>query len=640
MRRRRRRIRSPFIDRRSELDAAARGKPAIAPKARAKQTRARNPAATPDDGGQQLFLQYGEEAAALLAGITDGEDSHNAIVALAGRLAWQDVPPETVVELCLRAAQQRPNDERDAGWHALIHGEIQRNVEGEYAKHAGRQAEEQRVLALVPAIARERASPESNRGNGSSPPALPSPPSGGGAGGGGGGSGGGPRPGPGPGTGPGSGPTQKPQGFMRYRRPTNECNADNVAIALRQLPALIGCVAYDEFSLRLMLQAPLPGDSKFTAPRPWADVDAIRLQTFLQRHAGMNRISLTNCHNGAALVGYERSYHPVRDSLKSLRWDGTKRLDTWAHVYLGAENTEYTRTAPRMWLISMVARVFEPGCQCDYMLVLEGKQRRLKSSVFRTLAGDAWFSDESLNLRHDLRAANQHLPGNWIIEIAELQSFKGAALETVKTFITQREAKYLRRYARAESFEKRQCVLGATTNEHVYLYDPTGNARFWPLKVLVTGPIDIRRLKADRDQLLAEAVVRYRDDEHWWPDPELEDRLFVPEQDARYDADSWTQFVLPYLDGLINNNKPAQEYWDKCIATGRRAPTPERPVARTTSGEVYRTALKDPNDPFHPELAPVDFDRTAQLKVRDILTKAGWQVTGKSNGSWVWEYPH
>jgi predicted P-loop ATPase len=235
-----------------------------------------------------------------------------------------------------------------------------------------------------------------------------------------------------------------------------------------------------------------------------------------------------------------------------------------------------------------------------------------------------------------MRGVSQHLAGKWIIEIGELESFKGATLGIVRSFLTRRYEEYLRRFAHTESVEPRQCIFGGTTNEQVYLHDEAGNRRDWPVK---TGVIDIDALRANRDQLWAEAVVRYRNREPHWPDRALEKQLFKPEQDARFDHDSWTEFVLPYLKELIEVAEAEQKDWDDCKKRGVPPAQSDRPRAETSLGEVYRKTLGDPTHPYHPGLPAVGFDRKAQLKVRAILTRAGWHVTRKSHGSWRWEYP-
>ena len=75
-----------------------------------------------------------------------------------------------------------------------------------------------------------------------------------------------------------------------------------------------------------------------------------------------------------AVTSAERLYHPVRDYLESLVWDGVPRLDTLLIDYLGADDTPYVRAATRKTLTAGVARIYEPGVKFDSILVLNGPQ--------------------------------------------------------------------------------------------------------------------------------------------------------------------------------------------------------------------------------------------------------------------------
>ncbi len=78
------------------------------------------------------------------------------------------------------------------------------------------------------------------------------------------------------------------------------------------------------------------------------------------------------------------------------------------------------------------------------MLILEGLQGTLKSQVCVALCGP-WVSDQSLDIRHDARAASQHLRNKWLVEVSELAFFRQADVETLKAFITRTYERYLPR---------------------------------------------------------------------------------------------------------------------------------------------------------------------------------------------------
>ena len=198
------------------------------------------------------------------------------------------------------------------------------------------------------------------------------------------------------------------------------------------------------------------------------------------------------------------------------------------HEYLGAPDDEYHKAVGKMFLISMVARVMKPGCKVDYMLILEGPQGQLKSTVCRILAGDDYFSDTLPRLKHgDEVRLSMHLRGKWLIEIAELSTFNKAEAADLKAFLTRQDEQFTAKFAHTEAKEPRQCVFIGTTNQDYYLRDETGDRRSWPV---VGGAFKIDDLRRDRDQLFAEAVADYRAGTHWWPDPKFEAAVIKPQQ--------------------------------------------------------------------------------------------------------------
>ena len=318
----------------------------------------------------------------------------------------------------------------------------------------------------------------------------------------------------------------------------------NVMIALRADPALRDCIARDEMFCGVMLMEPIPKtDEPAFEPRPFNDDDATALQEYLQGE-GLRRISKDTVHQAIGLRGRECAFHPVRDYLDSLKWDGKSRLDTWLTTYLDAELTSYTRVIGRKFLISMVARIMEPGCKADHMLVLEGPQGELKSTACAVLAGP-WFSDCLPDI--STKDAKQHLRAKWVVEVAEMHAVGKAEASLLKSFISRTTEQYRPSYGRIEVVEPRQCVFIGTTNKSLYLKDETGGRRFWPVKC---GTINVDALEENRDQLFAEAAMLYRRGEVWWPNKEFERDYIQPEQEARYEADAWEDKIAEYLGGV------------------------------------------------------------------------------------------
>lgn len=315
----------------------------------------------------------------------------------------------------------------------------------------------------------------------------------------------------------------------------------NADIALRKAPAWEGVLAFDEFrqKVRVVEAAPISG----AIPRDWRDTDDINTAVWMQQH-GIN-VGRDIAGQAVQAVAADAPIHPLREWLESLRWDGDCRLDTWLNEYLGAAPSSFIGAIGAMWLIGAVARVYVPGCKVDHMLVLEGPQGIGKSRALRILAGDEYFCDQMPDIRS--KDAQLQTFGSWIIEWAELDAMNRAEATAVKDFITRQFEELRPPYGRHTIKVPRQCVFAGTTNTDGYLKDETGNRRFWPV---ACGKIDCDRLAADRDQLWAEAVARYKGGERWWPeDPRLIADL-AAEQAARVEVDPWQAEIDAYTHGL------------------------------------------------------------------------------------------
>lgn len=252
------------------------------------------------------------------------------------------------------------------------------------------------------------------------------------------------------------------------------------------------------------------------------------------------------------LVAEEAEINPLRDYLEALRWDKKKRIDSWLTRYARVEDSAYSRAVGRKWLISAVARVMAPGCQADYVLVLEGPTRGGKSSLLRTLTPDPeWFLETNIELGS--KDSYQVIRAKWIVELAELDSLSRSEVSRVKAFITAKVDTYRRSYGREVEDQLRQCVFAATVNPDGagYFRDDTGNARFWPVTVRAdqTNPLDLGVLRGDRDQLWAEAVAAYQAGEKWFiEDPEII-AAAVEIQAERRIRDPWEDEIAYLLRG-------------------------------------------------------------------------------------------
>jgi putative DNA primase/helicase len=319
----------------------------------------------------------------------------------------------------------------------------------------------------------------------------------------------------------------------------------NAATILQHHPDWAGVIALNVFHLRIEATR-VPPWHALDAPTeakagPWADADTARLANWFARTwiCGFPPMIMSaKALDPAIIVAAEaNSYHPVRDYLRSLTWDGENRLETFAANYLGGELTPYACAVGKAFMIGCVARVMQPGCKLDTCIVLEGKQGKFKSTALEALASP-WFADSKLAIGD--KDGMQGLAGVWIYELGELASFSKADVETIKAFMSSRSDHYRPSYGKYTVDVPRQTAFAGTTNAEDYMKDETGGRRFNPLR---TGTINIPAIRADRDQLWAEALHRFEAGEKWW----LPDELTAPEQDARFVADEWQHRIATYL---------------------------------------------------------------------------------------------
>jgi predicted P-loop ATPase len=334
----------------------------------------------------------------------------------------------------------------------------------------------------------------------------------------------------------------------------------NAITLIKTTPELKDALAFNEFNLRVVTKNATPWQPK---THDWSDYDSAKLAELLQhKHCFVNsRVA----GEAAVTVAKENLFHPIRDYLEGLVWDGIERIPTWLTTYLGVIETPFSKAAGACWLVSAVARIFQPGCQVDHVLMLEGPQGIKKSTALRTLAGEEFFSETISDLGS--KDSRVELAGVWIQELSELASLRASEVERAKAFLTTRVDHYRAPYDRYAAEHLRQTVFAATTNQDSPFEDETGNRRFWPFKC---GAIRLDELARDRNQIWAEAYKMYLKRKEWWLTKDELTEAAKSEQDQRLRSGVWDDLILPWLE----NPSPAmKQEWHYDEGTKKNVPT-------------------------------------------------------------------
>ena len=390
---------------------------------------------------------------------------------------------------------------------------------------------------------------------------------------------------------------------------------ENVYLCLVHHPALQGLVGYDEFSHRVMKRNTPPWDS---APGEWTTNDDYFLGLWLAQHERLQVKGEGTLVAGVAMAAYHAKYHPVMQYLNDLpQWDQVPRMAHWLHECLGAQDSEYTQMVGTWFLMGMVRRVTQPGCQMDYMVVLEGLQGKGKSTALRTLVGnDEWFADTPMRLGD--KDAMLSLAGKWLYEVGELDAFNKAEVTAVKQYVSSRHDRVREPFARRHADRPRSGVFAGTTNQSEYFKDPTGARRFWPVACDADVRLDL--LTAWRDQLFAEAKHRlaHADPEmrRCWPTREEEEKHLVPQQERREIVDPWYERIAQWVESTQKFGDSMQEVCE---------------VNSFTSQEVLTKCLNVPMD-------RIDGARQMATRVGIAMHKLGWEKHRDATGARLHRY--
>ena len=367
-----------------------------------------------------------------------------------------------------------------------------------------------------------------------------------------------------------------------------------------------GVIAYDEFSGSIVKRKLPP-----TMPQAlgeWLDEDDHRIELWFAQTYGLRRIGNGDLQKAVFLAADGNRFHEVRDFLDTIVWDGAPRVGDLLMAYFGAAKSEYAAAVGTKWLVSAVARIYEPGCKADHVLILEGPQGAGKSTALSVLF-HPWFTDASFDLRNT-QEAGQVIRGMWGVELSELDGFNRAESSAAKAFFSRRTDRYRNPYGRKPVTLPRQQVFAGTVNHGTYLRDETGNRRYWPVSVGTEGDIDLKGLAEIRDQLLAEAVHLYKAGTVWYVRASERD-MFHEQQEERYEGDAYEGRISIWLDD------------------------PERKdINSFTMNQILRSAL---------ELDVSKWTRAEQQRVGRIMQhRLGWtrrKLGTRASRTWVYQRP-
>jgi putative DNA primase/helicase len=335
---------------------------------------------------------------------------------------------------------------------------------------------------------------------------------------------------------------------------------NNIVLILENDTLLKGAIAFDEFEQRAITKRNFPWRKITHKTRFLIDRDDANIEHYLENGYGIGAGKLVTAMD----VIYERTrFHPVRDYLQGLVWDGVDRVDTLFIDYLGAADSEYIRAVTRKTLCAAVARVHQPGVKFDYAPIFVGKQGIGKSSLIGKL-GKEWYSDSFSTVQG--KESFEQIQGVWIVEMGELAGLRKAEVDAIKHYTSKCEDRYRVAYGHRTDNFPRQCVFFGSTNKRDFLRDPTGGRRFWPVDIADGVKPKYNLFKdltpAEVGQVWAEAVIFYEGGEPLHLSPELEAAANLVQAD-HLELDPRAGTIQKYLETLLPVNWESMGQYDR-----------------------------------------------------------------------------
>lgn len=262
------------------------------------------------------------------------------------------------------------------------------------------------------------------------------------------------------------------------------------------------------------------------------------------------------------LVSRRKSFHPIKDAILKIPWDGVQRVESLFIDYLGADDNTYTRAVARKWMAGAIARVYEPGIKFEMVPIIEGKQGLGKSTLFQKLGGE--FFTDSLRSLGNTKDDYQLLIGAFIIELGELSSMSTTETDQIKSFISAKSDKIRLPYAKTPLNYKRTCVFVGTTNTGQFLQDLTGNRRFLPIPSKGKPQLDVFKLEEPTiQQMWAEAYQIYMSGEKLFLDDILDNAIADEYREEATEKGLFFIEIDDYLDMQVPSAWDNMQLFDK-----------------------------------------------------------------------------
>lgn len=354
--------------------------------------------------------------------------------------------------------------------------------------------------------------------------------------------------------------------------------------------------------------------------RRWKDEDDSWLRGYIEQNYCI--YSPQKLDDALRVRFNQRRYHPVREKIQSITWDGKPRIKRFLIEWLKVDDCPYSEEVSRLIFAGGIHRAFNPGCKFEDMAVLIGKkQGEGKSTIIRWLAMDDKFFREVNEI--DGQRGVEAVEGGWICEVSELLALKRTKeVEAAKSYFSRQTDTYRKPYDKRVTENPRQCIFIGTTNTAEFLTDKTGNRRYYPVECNSSGR-DLFEHKAEIqeyiEQCWAEAYALYQKGEL----PPVLDKSILPEaqyrQERALEDDYRAGMIKAYLDDKAEGESVCIiELWQEAL------------------GESFKPTRKDSN-----ELALIMQSAPGWIKMPSVQRTSRWgvqrcwvkQVSSKNLGS-------